>query len=110
MMEFIVANIAEILLAFVATAVSGLVAVLKGTKAKFEADMLERKKLWDEQMIHINHKFDELLGDHKDIKRMQQEGAEKIVSLERQHAEHERDQAVQLEILRDIKEQLRGKQ
>ena len=81
---------------------------LAGAREDTKKEIAARQKMWDEEMIRIHHKFDELLVDHKDIKRMQEEGAEKIVSLEKQHAEHERDQAVQLEILRDLKEMMRN--
>lgn len=98
----------EALMAGVITVVGGLVTVLGRMRSQFKDDIDKRKVMWDEAMIHIHHKFDELIADHKDIKRMQSEGAEKIISLEKQHGEHERDQAVQLEILRDLKEMMRN--
>ena len=83
-----------------------LKAELQGAREDSRVELAKRQKMWDEEMIHIRNNFAELQGDHKDIKRMQEEGAQKIVELEKQHSEHERDQAVQLEILRDLKDGL----
>ena len=83
---------------------------LEAAREESRVELNKRQKMWDEEMIHIRNNFSELMSDHKEIKRMQTEGADKIVELEKQHSEHERDQAVQLEILRDLKDGLlRGK-
>ena len=113
MIEFLVANMAEIILTVLAGAVGTLITVLKRGFGDLKKDVAERKVLWDEEMIKINHKFDELLADHADIKRdlstIKKELTEKVEKIMVDHASHERDQAVQLEILRDLKEIARDK-
>ena len=79
---------------------------LQAAREDSKVELAKRQKMWDEEMIHIRNNFAELMSDHRDIKRMQGEGADKIIELEKQHSEHERDQAVQLEILRDLKDGL----
>ena len=83
-----------------------LTSELQGVREDSKVELAKRQKMWDEEMIHIRGNFAALMSDHKEIKRMQEEGAQKIVELEKQHSEHERDQAVQLEILRDLKDGL----
>ena len=102
----------EILMTSVIAVVGALLAALRGIKERFAVDMAARKKLWDEEMIHIRHSFEELLADHRDIKRdldaIKTELTEKVEKIMVDHASHERDQAVQLEILRDLKEMARN--
>ena len=113
MIEFLLANMAEIVLTVLASAVGTLIATLRKGFGDLKKDVAERKVMWDEEMLKINHKFEELLTDHQDIKRdlstIKKELTEKVEKIMVDHASHERDQAVQLEILRDLKEMGREK-
>ena len=102
----------EALMAGVITVIGSLVAILSGMRSSFKEDIDKRKVMWDEAMIHIHQKFDALAMDHTDIKRdleaIKSELTEKVEKIMVDHASHERDQAVQLEILRDLKEMARN--
>ena len=106
MLEFFTANMAEILMTIVFGAVSTLVATLKSGFGDLKKDVEARKVLWDEEMIRINHKFDELLADHNEIKRelkhISKELGEKVEKIMSDHSEHDKSMAAVLEMVRVI--------
>ena len=112
MIEFLFANMAEIIMTVLATVLAGVWGVLVSVKNKFFKDMSERKTMWELELQKIHQDFDELKHDHEDIKRdlstIKKELTEKVEKIMVDHASHERDQAVQLEILRDLKEMNRN--
>ena len=69
MIEFLTANLAEILVSVLLFVMSGVWGVLASFKSRFQSDMSNRKKQWDEELIKIHHNFDHLMSDHKDIMR-----------------------------------------
>lgn len=111
MIDFLTNNIGEILITVLVFCVTGLWTTLSKGFGDLKKDVDNRKVMWDEEMIKINHSFDELTADHRDIKRnledIKEELGEKVEKIMNDHASHERDQAVQLEILRDLKEMVR---
>ena len=106
MIEFLTANMAEILMTLVFGAVSTLIATLKSGFGDLKKDVEARKVLWDEEMIRINHKFDELMADHSEIKRelkhISKELGEKVEKIMSDHSEHDKSMAAVLEMVRVI--------